>query len=559
MSKIIFIKERLRRKKVLLILDDVDELKQLKFLAGGFDWFGRNSRVIISTRDKSLLTCHGIERIYEVEGLNCGESLELFKQVAFKTKKVDSINDDIVNRAISYASGLPLAIDVIGSNLAGTPITEWESILDKYKRIPPHDIQNILKVSFDGLDEEQKNLFLDIACFSKWFDLGKIRANYDHCIKHDVRVLVDKSLIKIHRFGNVILHDLIEHMGKEIVRKESPDHPEKRSRLWFHKDIVEVLEQNKGTSETKMIYLDCPSKEVVKNLNGDAFKKMTKLKTLVIKNAYFSEGSHYFPNSLRVLEWEKYPSTPFSILNKKFENMNVLKFDKCEYLTEISNVSGLPNLEKISFENCVNLITIDNSIGFLSKLEFLNAKGCKKLRSFPPLKLPSLRHLDLMDCESLQNFPEILDKIETLKVIDILRTSIREIPVSIQNLIGLVSLYFDANGKLMFPSICNMPNVQDVSLKAISNLSLFLPLAIMRFANMRFLDLSRSDIRVIPECLKECTSLHELMLNYCYSLEDISALPPNLQRLSAVDCKSLNSSSKSMLLNKVLLYFLPKY
>ncbi|CAJ2665514.1 unnamed protein product [Trifolium pratense] len=85
------IKERLRRKKVLLILDDVDELKQLKFLAGGFDWFGRNSRVIITTRDKSLLTCHGIERIYEVEGLNRGESLELFKQVAFKTKKVDSI------------------------------------------------------------------------------------------------------------------------------------------------------------------------------------------------------------------------------------------------------------------------------------------------------------------------------------------------------------------------------------------------------------------------------------------------------------------------------------
>ncbi|CAJ2665929.1 unnamed protein product [Trifolium pratense] len=108
-------------------------------------------------------------------------------------------------------------------------------------------------------------------------------------------------------------------MGKEIVRKESLDHPEKRSRLWFHKDIVEVLEQNKGSSQTKMIYLDCPSKEVVINWNGEAFKEMTNLKTLVIKNANFSEGSHYFPNSLRVLEWEKYPSTPFSILNKTSE------------------------------------------------------------------------------------------------------------------------------------------------------------------------------------------------------------------------------------------------
>jgi hypothetical protein len=68
-----------------------------------------------------------------------------------------------------------------------------------------------------------------------------------------------------------------------------------------------------------MIYLDCPSKEVVINWNGKAFKKMTNLKTLVIKNANFSKGSQYFPSSLRVLEWEKYPSTPFSIMNKASE------------------------------------------------------------------------------------------------------------------------------------------------------------------------------------------------------------------------------------------------
>jgi hypothetical protein len=153
------IRERLRHKKVLLILDDVDDLKQLKVLAGGLDWFGPNSRVIVTTRDKNLLTRHGIERIYEVKGLNCGESLELFKWMAFKTKKVDSIDDDIVNRAIIYASGLPLAIDVIGSNLSGKPIAEWKSMLDQYKRIPPQDIQSILKVSFDGLEEEPKDVF----------------------------------------------------------------------------------------------------------------------------------------------------------------------------------------------------------------------------------------------------------------------------------------------------------------------------------------------------------------------------------------------------------------
>ncbi|KAK2419789.1 disease resistance protein RUN1 [Trifolium repens] len=355
-------------------------------------------------------------------------------------------------------------------------------------------------------------------------------------------------MIGIHGIGG------IEDMGKEIVRKESHDHPEKRTRLWFHKDIVEVLEENKGTSKTKMIYLDCPSKEVVINWNGEGFEKMTNLKTLVIKNANFSKASQYLPSSLRVLEWDNYPSssTPFSIMNKKLENMKVLKFDNCKYLTKISNVSCLPNLEEFSFKNCENLITIDNSIGFLSKLKLLNAKGCTELRSFPPLKLPSLIDMDISCCKSLQNFPEILDKMENLGLVFICGTSIQEIPVSFQNLTGLYIINLEICGKLMFPSsiICNMPSVEYVYLLD-SNLSLCLPMVIKWFTNMTQLNLSGSDFRILPECLKEFTSLHSLTLDDCHSLEDICALPPNLGILSALKCKSLNSSSKSMLVNKI--------
>ena len=49
------IKESLRYKKILLVLDDVDELKQLEKLARKNDWFGWGSRVIITTRNRSLL------------------------------------------------------------------------------------------------------------------------------------------------------------------------------------------------------------------------------------------------------------------------------------------------------------------------------------------------------------------------------------------------------------------------------------------------------------------------------------------------------------------------
>jgi hypothetical protein len=43
---------------------------------------------------------------------------------------------------------------------------------------------------------------------------------------------------------SVTLHNLIEDMGKEIVRQESPKESGERSRLWCHDDIVHVLQEN---------------------------------------------------------------------------------------------------------------------------------------------------------------------------------------------------------------------------------------------------------------------------------------------------------------------------
>ena len=231
-----------------MILDDVDNLKQLHALAGGRDWFGCGSRVIITTRNKHLLTNHEIEIMHEVKGMSTENSLELLRWMAFKNYKVPSSYEEILNRAVAYAFGLPLAIEVVGSNLFGKSIAECQSTLDKYERIPHEDIQKILKVSFDALDEEQQSVFLDIACFFKGYTLaeveGILQTHYGYCIKSHIGDLVDKSLIKCH-LNEVTLHDLLEVMGKEIVRKESPKKPEKRSRLWCRDDIIHILQENK--------------------------------------------------------------------------------------------------------------------------------------------------------------------------------------------------------------------------------------------------------------------------------------------------------------------------
>jgi hypothetical protein len=247
------IKQRLSRKKILLILDDVDKREQLDALAGGLDWFGCGSRVIITTRDKHLLNCHRIERTYPVKGLYGTEALELLRWMAFRDN-VPSGFEEILNRAVSYASGLPLVIEVVASNLYGKSIEKWKSTLDGYEKIPNKKIQEILKVSYDDLEEEEQSVFLDIACFFKGSRLSEVEetllAHYGHCIKHHVEVLVEKSLIEINTQSRwsyndgVALHDLIEDMGKEIVRQESSKEPGERSRLWCHNDIVHVLQKD---------------------------------------------------------------------------------------------------------------------------------------------------------------------------------------------------------------------------------------------------------------------------------------------------------------------------
>ena len=122
--------------RILLILDDVDELSEIENLLGKCNWLASGSRVIITTRDKQVLTTLGKELlIYKVKKLNQCEACELLSLHAFQLNKPKEDYSKIVEQIIHYANGLPLALKIIGSDLCGKSICEWESALEKYKSI----------------------------------------------------------------------------------------------------------------------------------------------------------------------------------------------------------------------------------------------------------------------------------------------------------------------------------------------------------------------------------------------------------------------------------------
>jgi len=237
--------------------------------------------------------------------------------------------------------------------------------------------------------------------------------------------------------------------------------------------------------------------------------------------------------------------------------MKVLTLDHCAYLSHIHDVSGLSNLEKLSFENCNNLITIHNSVGHLNKLEILSAYGCTKLKRFPPLGLVSLKEFNLSCCTSLKSFPELLCKTTHIKEIDISHTSIGELPSSFQNLSELHHLTIWDCGMLRFPQDNDkmysivFSNVTKLILEDCNLSNECLPILLKWCVNVTYLHLSKNNFKFLPKCLSECHHLKYLGLHYCYSLEEIRGIPPNLEELSAYQCKSLSSSCRRMFMSQV--------
>ncbi|KAH0745203.1 hypothetical protein KY285_006860 [Solanum tuberosum] len=235
--------ERLRLKKVLVVLDDIDHIDQLDYLAKDLSWFGKGSRIIATTRDKRLIGENDV--VFEVETLLDCDAIKLFNQYAFIEKVPNERFKNLTLKIVSLAKGHPLALKVWGTSLHRMDITEWESALVRIKKNSDVEITENLKLSYDGLEPEEHEIFLDIACFFRGIEKEKVMQvleSYYSRPKIGLRVLVNKSLVIISENNEIEMHDLIQDMGKCIVQMQ--EHPGEYSRLWNVKDFKEVIDNN---------------------------------------------------------------------------------------------------------------------------------------------------------------------------------------------------------------------------------------------------------------------------------------------------------------------------
>nr|XP_048336979.1 disease resistance protein RPV1-like [Ziziphus jujuba var. spinosa] len=572
------IRSKLCHKKVLVVLDDVDKLDQLKALAGKNNWFGSGSRIIVTTRDESLLLSTYIEcRIYRVAELSYSEGLRLFSHKAFKSTHPSKEYEKLSKQVIAYADGLPLALEVLGSFLCGKSVNQWESALDRLKEYPNKEITKVLQISFDGLEEIEKSIFLDIACFFNGFEEDNIIQIMDSCgffPEIGIRVLIDKSLLHVDNDDKVWMHDLLQEMGKEIVRAKSRNEPGRCSRIWNYDDLCHVLEHNTGTKVEAIVCCFLEPKKLV--CDFEAFSNMKKLRLLILQNLVLEmrDGQtlniEHLSKELRFLRWHEFPAKYLPsnfqrgglvelklwlskhLWNNAIKPLNNLKTIDISYSTNLRKFEDfgvVPNLEKLILVACVNLSEIHPSITLLERLTILNLKACNSLQNLPT----SIGGLKVSQCcVSLTNLPEDLGLLNSLEELNLRGISVedRDLPSSIALLENLKTL--SCCGGRQWNNMMNIivgkglsSSAGLFSLKKLKLVSCGLgngafPENLGCLVSLEHLNLSNNDFSHLPISFNKLSKLREIDLSYCRDLELLGPeLPPGLAWVGLSYCVSL--------------------
>jgi len=97
------------------------------------------------------------------------------------------------------------------------------------------------------LEDNNKDIFLEIACFFKGRNSDYVTRVLDSCGLKTVigiQTLIERSLINFENQRIVQMHDLMWLMGSDIVKQDCLDDPGKSSRLWCYGDVFEVFSED---------------------------------------------------------------------------------------------------------------------------------------------------------------------------------------------------------------------------------------------------------------------------------------------------------------------------
>ncbi|GKA75239.1 TMV resistance protein N-like protein isoform X1 [Tanacetum coccineum] len=566
------IQERFGNKKVLLVLDDVDDAMQLEYLAATHEWFGPGSRIIITTRDEHLLSDANAK--YKPALLNADQAIELFSRHAFRKNSPPDGYQELSKRAIRSAGYLPLALKVLGSFFRGRHAGVWGSALDRLAKTPDSRIFETLKLSFDGLNVFEKKIFLDMACFFKGREkneMTRVLDSFGFFATIGISALIERSLISVSN-GRLDMHDLIQEMGWQIVHMIYP-----YSRLWQLEQIHAAIKEKRELKVIEAIVVPNNQCNVDVNMgfSADVFKSMKNLRLLHVRQKFTSAVPTILPNSLHWFCWDCYPfsSLPVAQMDKLVGikiikgrlqylwkgqmTMLSLKFIYLQQLGCISrfpDVSMAPNIERLILSSCEYLLEVHESLGSLRRLVYLDLSNCGRLKRLPSrIEMESLETLILSFCTSLDRLPEFSPCMVKLSHINCRSCyRIKELPSSIRYLstLNFLNLRGCMNLENIPSSIQELKYLKSLFLEDCPKLQK-LPDEFGMLERLEELELGVRDDFVIYVGVPKSINMHSLTTLCSLKILDLNLrqiaeedIPKNLHGLSSLERLNLSGNCK---------------
>eukprot|EP00253_Pinus_taeda_P021417 PITA_21417 len=524
----------------LIILDDIDHIHQMDALCAPLtNTIG--SLILITSRNRDVLISAGIgeSSIYTLKGLHGKHPQELFCWHAFDRPSPVVGFEEVVEEFLNVCNGLPLSLKVLGALLRGKDdLKLWKAQLRKTSKVLPEDIRSTLRISYDALDKEEKEIFLDIACFF----IGKDRdtairvwdgSNWEGLL--GLWTLENRCLVEVDGKNCLSMHDHLRDLGRDIA--EDLEYPR---RLWhFTENFPDI---RYGRSFVRGVSRSNRSMLQVVGGESDSVERI------------FS--SEQLPPPV-YLHWERCPKSSFapsiplnnlSVLHIQGDRLRTLwqhEFQAPLQLRELhidaplskvpESIGKLKHLEKV-FLNCYLLQTLPESIGNLSGLQSLDLRSCSSLQTLPDSvgNLSGLQSLDLRSCSSLQTLPDSVGNLSGLQSLDLSCCyNLQTLPDSVGNLSGLQSLDLTWCYILQTlpESIGNLSGLQSLHLGLCSRLQT-LPDSVGNLSGLQSLNLSSCfSLQTLPDSVGNLSGLRSLNFFCCSNLQ---TLPDSVRNLSGL-------------------------
>ncbi|XP_057977583.1 putative disease resistance protein RGA3 [Malania oleifera] len=417
--KIDILQDRLRKeiggKKYLLVLDDVwsedhtlwDKLKDLLNVCAS------GSKIIVTTRSHRVAEITSPVEPYVLKGLDEQRSWDLFKKMAFKPGEEPQNQVEIGKEIVRKCSGVPLAIQTLGSLLCSQDTKYWLSIKNKeFSNMDQeeNDIIPVLRLSYDDLPSYLKHCFAYCSVYPKDSEIKKRTLIQLWMANGFLHSQDGKQCAE--EIGDQYFTELLRRsFFQDVQRNKRDDDIESYKMHDLMHGVAELVAGEgicRGSSEAANItektrHLSFPyeSKGYLTEIPSTLFNAGTCLRTLLL------------PSSIKVNE------TCLRKIISRFRCLRVLDLHMRGIEMLPGSIGKLKQLRYLDLSSNSSMKRLPESITCLVNLQTLKLSGCEELEELPRdiENLVNLVHLDLDRCVSLRRMPRGVGQLSYLRTL----------------------------------------------------------------------------------------------------------------------------------------------